>query len=65
MRESEVTKLKPRSTICWLCGRRLYQHRVFVEIIIDEHPRILHKQCATKYESGSFEEDYDNLEDLL
>lgn len=46
--EAELTVKgpKPRSTICWLCGKRLYQWRTHVERIVDEHPRILHKACS-------------------
>lgn len=47
-----MTKPKPRSTICWLCGKKLYQARIFVEVVIDQHPRILHKSCAKELEEG-------------
>lgn len=42
----QTKPLKPRSTICWLCGRRLYQWRVHVERVVDGHSRILHRACS-------------------
>jgi len=36
---------KPRIRFCWLCGRKLRGNH-FVETVIDEHPRIMHKACA-------------------
>lgn len=36
----------PRAQFCWECGRQLYQRKIHVEVVIDGHPRILHKQCA-------------------
>lgn len=41
-----MNKPKPRSTICWFCGRKLRQARIFVEVVVDGHPRILHKGCV-------------------
>ena len=38
--------MKPRAAFCWHCGKQLYQRKVFVEVIIDGFPRILHKTCA-------------------
>ncbi len=51
-----MLKIKPRSTICWLCGRQLYQRRIHVEMIVDGHLRILHKDCAEQVETGEEEE---------
>lgn len=45
--ELTVNKIhKPRSTLCWLCGRRLYQWRVHIEREVDGHSRILHRACS-------------------
>lgn len=37
---------KPRSTICWECGRQLIWRRIHIEMVVDGHSRILHKECA-------------------
>lgn len=44
--------MKPRSTICWECGLRLYQRKSHTEMVVDGHPRILHKQCAKSIKKG-------------
>lgn len=44
--------MKPRSTICWECGLQLQQRKIFVEMVVDGHPRILHKQCANGIKKG-------------
>lgn len=51
-----MKKPKPRSTICWLCGKKLYQGRIFVEKIVDFHSRILHKICAKELELAKDED---------
>jgi len=47
MKRSKVFE-KPRARFCWECGRKLYGNH-YKEIIVDGHPRILHKQCAKMY----------------
>ncbi len=47
---------KPRAQFCWACGRQLYQRKAFTEMVVDGHPRILHKQCAKSLDKGTFEE---------
>ena len=51
-----MKKTKPRSVVCWSCGKLLYQRRVFVEKLVDGHPRILHKDCAKKIDNQDLEE---------
>lgn len=41
---------KQRVRFCWECGRNLCGNH-HVEIVIDGHSRILHKQCAKAYQS--------------
>ena len=43
-----MKEVKPRSQVCWECGRLLRQRKIFEEVMVDGHPRILHKQCAEK-----------------
>jgi len=40
---------KPRVRFCWECSRKL-QGNHHVEMVIDGHPRILHKSCAKAYQ---------------
>jgi hypothetical protein len=47
--------IKPRAQFCWHCGNQLYQRKIYVEVVIDGHPRILHKTCAKELENGEFE----------
>ena len=35
---------KPRVRFCWVCGKKLWGNH-HVEVIIDEHLRILHETC--------------------
>jgi hypothetical protein len=40
---------KPRVKFCWYCGNRLRSRKgggfYYVEIVYQNNPRILHKQC--------------------
>lgn len=38
---------KPRTRLCWLCGRK-FRGNHFTEVEIDGHMRELHKECAKK-----------------
>lgn len=55
---------KPRSTLCWSCGKKLYQSRIHVEKVVEGHPRILHKQCW-KDLNNQEEEETESYEDVL
>lgn len=46
---------KPRTRFCWLCSRQL-QGNHHVEMVIDGHSRILHKDCGKRAEAGLAEE---------
>jgi len=47
-----MTAKKPRAQFCWECGLQLYQRKVHVEMVVDGHPRILHKDCAKLITKG-------------
>lgn len=49
---SEGKSGKPRAKFCWECGLQLRQRKIFVEIEVEGHKRILHKQCAKKIKNG-------------
>lgn len=36
---------RPRIRVCWLCSHKLWGNR-HIEMVVDNHSRILHKQCA-------------------
>jgi hypothetical protein len=36
---------KPRVNFCWECGRKL-RGNYHVELVVDGHKRIVHKQCS-------------------
>lgn len=42
---------KPSVSFCWACSRKLYGNH-HEEILVDEHMRILHKQCAKYIKEG-------------
>jgi len=44
----------PRTKVCWECGGYLKKdmHTLkwhFIEAVVDEHPRILHKMCHKEF----------------
>lgn len=43
---------KPRVRFCWECGNQLYQNKIFKEIFVDGHTRIVHKACAEDIKRG-------------
>lgn len=43
--------MKPRVRFCWHCGNKLRGNH-FVEVMVDELPRIVHKECAKEAVEG-------------
>lgn len=62
MKTPPLSYTKPRASFCWLCGKQLYQHKICVEMVIDGHPRILHKQCVSDLEIQKIEEYWDSVD---
>jgi hypothetical protein len=48
---------KPRTRFCWECGNQLWGNH-FEELEVDQHPRILHKECADRIKKNKREEWY-------
>jgi hypothetical protein len=55
----------PRTNYCWECGKKL-KLPSFAEVVIDGHPRIVHKECANPWTAAfkvEFNRELENAEE--